>query len=183
MIPEDINAAVTDGRAVTGVGAVIAVYVLIAASMVAGAIRFFVPVTAAVYLAVPLISARIEDGQKVGRVFAYGAVLPGIVPVMASVTGLIGHGMAVMVLFIIAGTGYWLWAVWVYATAATDIYVAGAMTKERLGVMFVPLFTGTPLALVMLFIGVMEGLAWATVAGLVLATASALTLSSLLWNR
>jgi hypothetical protein len=82
-----------------------------------------------------------------------------------------------------AGTGYWLWAAWVYAAAATDIYVAGGMTKEKLGMMFVPLFTGTPLAVVMLFIGAMEGLDWATVTGLVLAGASVMTLSSLLRNR
>ncbi len=183
MVLDDIDAAVNDGRAVIGMAAVIAFYALAGSRTIAGSPRFFVPLIAAVYVTVPLISTRIEDGETFRRVFAYAAVLPGMVVVIASIWGLIGSGMAVLVLFVLAGTGYWLWAVRVYAAAATDIYVDDRMTKERLGMMFVPLFTGTPLAVVLLFIGVMEGLDWATMTGLVLAAGSALTLSSLLRNR
>lgn len=183
MVPGNIDAAVNDGRAVIGLSMVIAVFTVAASRTIVGSSRFLVPLVAVIYLTVPLISTRIEDGAEFRRVFAYAAVLPGTAVVIASVSSLLDQGMAVMLLFILAGTGYWLWAAWVYATAATDIYVAGEMTKERLGMMFVPLFTGTPLAMVMLFLGAMEGLDWATVTGLVLAAASALTLSSLLRNR
>lgn len=183
MDREDIDATVNDGRAVIGLAAVIAFYTVVTSRTIVGSSRFLVPVIAAIYLVVPLVSTRIEDGEEFRRVFAYAAALPGTAVVIASVLRLLENVMAVLVLFILAGTGYWLWAARVYATAATDIYVADGMTKERLGMMFVPVFTGTPLAVVLLVLGVLEGLDWATAAGLVLTGASALTLSSLVRNR
>lgn len=174
---------ITDPWTVVSLAIPIVVFAVVAMRSTPSPARFFLPVIALVYLAVPVVTGQVEDGEEFGSVFCYSAVLPGVALLVLFLAGMVSLRMVVLLLFALAGIGYWLWAAWVFASTATDILVAGGMTKERLGVMFVPLFTGTPLGLVMLFIGVMKGIDWATLTGLILVGLSVMTLSSLLRNR
>ncbi|MDY6771585.1 MAG: hypothetical protein SV186_06565 [Candidatus Nanohaloarchaea archaeon] len=168
--------------------------IVVALSWLLGAVVFYLALSIEVgyrfvgslafmaYMAVPFLTARLDhDGRTTfQRAFCYAAVLPGLAVLGLWMGGVMSALTSLMLLFVTGLTGYWVWAGAVYASHATELYTSGAMTKQKLGYLFVPVFTGTPLGAVLIFIGVMEGMNLPLLAGTGLLVPSVYTLSILL---